>query len=250
MNDLDIKILFEIPLFGGIPVTETVVNTWIIMAVIIAVCVFLTRGMKKIPTRRQLVAEKLVGALYNLVENTMGPGYISMAPYIGTLFTLSILGSLSSLTGMRPLTGDLSTTLGWSLVTFVMIIANNIRCNGIKGWLHGYIEPFPLLLPINVIGDIASPISMSFRHFGNIAAGIIISSLVYSGLASLSAFILKWIPNTFINSIPILQLGLPAILSIYTDLFTSFLQAYIICMLTMVLVRNAGTDEAALGKKA
>ena len=88
---------------------------------------------------------------------------------------------------------------------------------------------------------------MTFRHFGNIAAGMVITSLVYSGLASLSAVLLQWIPNAFLRSIPIFQLGVPAILSIYFDLFTSFLQAYIICMLTMVFVSSAGSEEAARG---
>jgi len=87
-----------------------------------------------------------------------------------------------------------------------------------------------------VVGEVATPISISFRHFGNIAAGTVITSLLYGALAGLSSMILGIIPNTFINSIPIFQLGLPAILSIYFDVFTSFLQAYIICMLTMVYV--------------
>ena len=239
------RIVFEIPLFGGIPVTETVVNTWIIMAVIVAACIWLTRGMSIIPKGRQVLAEKLVGMLYKLVEETMGRGYIRFAPYIGTLFTLSILGSLSSLVGMRPLTGDLSTTLGWALVTFVMVQVNNIRCNGAGGWLKSFVEPVPFLLPINIVGEIANPISMSFRHFGNIAAGMVITSLIYAGLAGLSALVLQIIPNAFISSIPIFQAGLPAFLSIYFDLFTSFLQAYIICMLTMVFVSSAGSEEAA-----
>ena len=242
------KIMFEIPIFGGIPVSETVTNTWIIMAFIVAVCIWLTRGMKKVPSGKQVIAEKIVGMLYNMVESTMGKGYVNFAPYIGALFTISILGSLSSLLGMRPLTADLSTTLGWALMTFVMVQANNIRCNGIKGWLKGFIEPVPFLLPINIVGEIANPISMSFRHFGNIAAGMVITSLMYGALASLSAVLLQWIPNAFISSIPIFQLGIPAILSIYFDLFTSFLQAYIICMLTMVFVSSAGSEEAARGE--
>jgi F-type H+-transporting ATPase subunit a len=239
------KIMFEIPLFGGIPVTETVTNTWIIMAVIVLVCIWLTRDMKKIPKGKQVIAEKLVSMVYNLVETTMGKGYSSFAPYIGALFTLSMLGSFSSLLGMRPLTADLSTTLGWALMTFVLVQGNNIRCNGVKGWLKGFIEPLPFLLPINLVGEIANPISMSFRHFGNIAAGMVITSLIYGGLATASAALLSFIP--YFSHIPILQLGIPAVLSIYFDLFTSFLQAYIICMLTMVFVSSAGSEEAARG---
>ena len=241
------KKMLEIPIFGGIPVTETVTNSWLIMAFVVIMSIWLTHDMKKVPSGKQVIAEKIVGMFYNMVESTMGKGYSNFTPYIGALFTLSILGSLSSLLGMRPLTADLSTTLGWSLMTIMMIQANNIRCNGVKGWLKGFTQPVALLLPINIVSEVANPISMSFRHFGNIAAGMVITSLVYSGLASLSAVLLQSIPNAFLRSIPIFQLGVPAILSIYFDLFTSFLQAYIICMLTMVFVSSAGSEEAARG---
>lgn len=237
------RIIFKIPLFGGIPVTETVVNCWIVMTVVIALCIWLGHDLKIRPTtRRQLAAEKLVEMLYNLVEGTMGKKFSSFAPYIGALFTMSITGSLSSLFGLRPYTADLSTTLSWAVLTSVMVWIFSIKASGVKGWLKGFAEPVPFILPINVIGEIANPISMSFRHFGNIAAGMVITSLVYGGLATLSKAVLSFIPSTFFSSIPIFQLGIPALLSIYFDLFGSFLQAYIICMLTMVNVSNTSAD--------
>ncbi|MBE7012855.1 MAG: F0F1 ATP synthase subunit A [Ruminococcaceae bacterium] len=211
------------------------------MAVITLICIWLTRNLKVVPTtRRQIVAEKLVEMANNLVNNTMGERYKFLTPYIAALFASSIIGSLSSLVGLRPFTADLSTTLSWALLAFIMIQGNNIRLNGIGGWLKGFMEPVPFLLPLNIVSEIASPISMSFRHFGNIAAGMVITSLLYSALAALSRFVIGWIPNEFVASIPIFQLGLPAILSIYFDVFTSFLQAYIISMLTMVFV--SGVD--------
>ena len=93
------------------------------------------------------------------------------------------------------------------------------------------------MLPLNIISEVANPVSMAFRHFGNIASGIVISALVYAALAAGSNALLA---NTFLGGVPILQIGIPAVLSIYFDLFTSFLQAYIICMLTMVFVQGAG----------
>lgn len=231
------KVLFEI---GPIAITETVVNMWIVMAIVVALCIWLTHDLKIKPTsKRQIVAEKLVDMVYNLVETTMGKRCIGYAPYIGTLFTMSICGNLLGLFGMRPYTADLSVTVAWALVTFFMVQGTAIRYNGVGGWLKGFFEPVPFLFPINVVGEIATPISISFRHFGNIAAGVVISALLYAALAVLSSVVLGVIPNAFINSIPIFQLGLPAMLSIYFDLFTSFLQAYIICMLTMVYVTNA-----------
>lgn len=234
------KILFKIPLLGGIPVTETIVNMWVIMAIIVGVCIFLTRGMAVKPTgKRQIIAEELVKMLNGFVVGTMGEKHAKFAPYIGTLFIMSMAGSISSLFGVRPYTADLSVTLGWALVTFVMVQFSKIKTNGFLGYLKGFLDPVPFMLPINLVGEIANPISMSFRHFGNIAAGMVITSLIYGALASLSAVVLRFIPITFINSIPIFQLGVPAILSIYFDLFTSFLQAYIITMLTMVFVASA-----------
>ncbi len=235
------KVMFTIPLFGGIKVTESIVNMWIIMAVLVAAAIWLTRGLKvRNPSKKQLVIEKLVVMLNNLVKDTMGEKYKSFAAYIGTLFMLSIVGSLSSLTGLRPYTADLSVILSWTIVTFLLVQGNNLKNHGILGYFKSFGEPVPFITPLNIISEIANPISMTFRHFGNIAAGLVITSLVYGGLASLSAAILAWVPNEFIKAIPFLQVGLPAILSVYFDLFTSFLQAYILCMLTMVFIKSSG----------
>ena len=235
------KIIFKIPIFGGINITESIINMWIIMAVLVMASIWLTRGLAvRNPSKKQLAAEKLITMLNDMVKDVMGEKYLPFAPYIGTLFLMSIVGSLSSLTTMRPYTGDLSVILSWTVLTFLMIQANNIRNHGVFGWLKSFAEPVAFITPLNIISEIANPISMTFRHFGNIAAGIVITSLVYSGLAALSAAVLSWIPNGFIASIPIFQIGLPALLSIYFDLFTSFLQAYILCMLTMVFIQGSG----------
>ena len=232
------KIMFTIPVLGGIGVSETIVNSWIIMAVITLLCLWLTHGMnRKNPPRRQIVAEKLVSMVYNMVREVMGERNMRFAPYIGTLFSFSIVGSLSSLTGLRPLTGDLNTTLGWALVTFLMVQVVSIRHNGFFGWLKGFTQPVALMTPLNIISEVANPISMAFRHFGNIASGLVITTLVYGALAALSGAILHWVP--FLASVPLFQVGLPAFLSVYFDVFTSFLQAYIISMLTMVFVSSA-----------
>lgn len=232
------KILFTIPVFGGIKVSETIVNSWIVMAVITLVCFWLTRNLSvKNPDKRQIAAEKLVTMLYNMVSEIMGERNIAFAPYIGTLFTFSIIGSLSSLTGMRPLTGDLNTTLGWALVTFFMIQIVGIRHKGFLKWLKGFTEPIFVMTPLNIVSEIANPISMAFRHFGNIASGIVITSLLYGALAALSGAVFANIP--FLASVPLFQAGLPAFLSLYFDIFTGFLQAYIISMLTMVFVGGA-----------
>lgn len=231
------KILYTIPILGGIHITETVRNGWIVILIVTALCLILTRGLvTKNPSKRQIAAEKLYDMINSLVTGVMGERYQKFIPYIAALFMYSIMGSLLSLTGLRPVTGDLSTTAAMALLTAVMVQINNIRHNGVFGWLKSFTEPVALITPLNLISEVASPVSMAFRHFGNIAAGIVISQLVYSMLAALSSLALGWIPNGFIAGIPIFQVGLPAMLSIYFDLFTSFLQAYIISMLTMVYV--------------
>lgn len=235
------QVLFEIPILGGIRITETVVNGWLVVLGVTLLAWFLTRNLvTKNPSKRQLVAEKIYSMLMNLVTGVMGKKWVRFAPYIGALFAYSMFGSLISLLGLRPVTGDLSTTGAMALLTTVMVIVTNIRTNGVFGWIKSYTQPVALITPINIISEIANPVSMAFRHFGNIAAGIVITSIMYGALAALSNLLIGWIPNEFVANIPILQAGIPAVLSIYFDLFTGFLQAYIISMLTMVNVSGAG----------
>lgn len=237
------KILFKIPLFGGIPITETIVNTWIVMALIVALCIFLTRGLKvHAQSRRQVVAEYLVTTLNKLVRDNMGERFMNYVPFIGGLFALSMLSSLVSMVGLFAPTGDLSTCAGWALLVFVVITYYKIKTNHIGGYLKGFTQPVFIMTPLNLIGEVATPISMAFRHFGNIASGSVVTLLLYGGLASLSAGILGLIPGTvgdLLSQIPIFQVGIPAILSIYFDVFTSVLQAFIFCMLTMMYIKLA-----------
>lgn len=232
------RIIFNIPILGGIPVTETIVNGWIVMAIITLVCFILGRNLSvRNPSKRQIVAEKLYAMLSSLVSDTMGKHNMFFLPYIGALFSYSILSSLSGLVGLRAPTGDLNTTIGFALIAFFLIQFYNIKNKGVLGWLKGFTEPVVFLTPLNIISEIANPISMAFRHFGNIASGIVITTLIYGALSALSKTLLGWIP--ILGSIPFFQAGIPAFLSIYFDVFTSFLQAYIISMLTMVYVGSA-----------
>lgn len=220
--------------FGPVVITDTVITSWFIIAVITALCIWLTRDLKVKPeTKRQLVAEKLVSMVYNLTDSTMGTKWKSFAPYIAALFAYSFVCSMSGLVGVKAPTGDLSIVVAMALVTFVMIQFYGVRAKGVLGHCKKFINP------LNLISEVATPVSMTFRHFGNIAAGGVITTLLYAALAYFSTVILKIIPVKVIQQIPVLQVGLPAILSIYFDVFTSFLQAYIFCMLTMVYVSMA-----------
>ena len=235
------KILVEFSVFGlNVTITETVISGLLVFLILATASILLGRNLKKRPGGRQVLVEKAVSMLYNMVEDTMGKHNIRFAPYIGTLFCSSLLGSLIGMTGFfRSTTADLSTTLTWALVTSVLVWYHNIKNNGFLGWLKGFTEPIVVMTPMNIVGEVAQPIALAFRHFGNVAGGGVLMSMFYSALAGLSALLLRWIPNTFLNSIPIFQVGIPAILSLYFDLFSGFIQALVFCMLTMVYVGEA-----------
>lgn len=227
------KVSFEIL---GLKVTETVVLSWVVMAVIIGLVLFMTHNMSKDnPSKKQIAAEWIVQTVNGMVKDSMGSKNLHYAPYMATIFSFSIFGSLISTLGLRPVTGDFSTTLAWALMTFVMIQYAKIKNDGIIGYFTGFAKPIALLTPINVISELATPVSMSIRHFGNVASGIVITQLLYFALTSLS--------SALGLSFPVFTLGIPAVLSVYFDLFTGFMQAFIFTMLTMAYVGSAYPEE-------
>lgn len=240
-----IEIPAKIPVLGDIVITETVVNTWIVMLVILGLCLWLTHGMQvRGGTRRQVVAEFIVKKVNSMVGENMGDRFLRVgyAPLIASIMGLSALCSLSSMIGMYAPTSDLSTLLGWSLMVFVLITWNKFRVGGPLGYVKGYFQPIPVLLPFNIISEFATPLSMAFRHFGNIASGSVITGLIYAALAGLSAAIFRLIPGVVgqtLAQIPLFQIGIPAVFSIYFDIFSSLLQAFIFCMLTMMYIGAA-----------
>lgn len=232
-----------------INVTQTVVSLIAVSLVLIAIALVVTRKLTKRPGRLQVVTEKLIGMLYGLVEDTMGKHNLKFAPYIGTLFLCSIIGTLIGMTQVfRSVTADLSVTLAWALVTTGLVWYNNIKNFGFKTWLKGFTEPIVVMTPMNIVSEIAQPISMAFRHFGNVAGGSVLTALVYAALAALSNFIFGWIPG-LLGSIPFFQVGIPAFLSIYFDLFSGFVQALVFSLLTMVYVGGACPPPADPEKK-
>lgn len=116
----------------------------------------------------------------------------------------------------------------------------------VGGYLKGFTQPIFVLTPFNILSELATPISMAFRHFGNIVSGSVITALVYAALATASHALFAWLPGAageLLGSIPILQVGVPAVLSVYFDLFSSFMQAFIFCMLTTLYIANAADDS-------
>lgn len=246
------RIIFGIPalqeMSAGIPIIElgnvftmTSVSILAVTLLLVIVAAILTRKLDKRPGKVQVVLEKLVSMLYNLVEDTMGKHNIKFAPYIGTLFLSSVIGTLIGMTQLLPsATSDLSVTLAWALVTTGMVWYNNIKNFGFKAWLKGFTEPIVVMTPMNIVSEIAQPISLAFRHFGNVAGGGVLTALIYAALAGLSQAVFVWLPETILAFIPpVLQVGIPAFLSIYFDLFSGFVQALVFSLLTMVYVGGA-----------
>ena len=221
---------------NGFRISETVVTSWIIMAGLIIASFLLTRNLKPVPTSKvQIMLEYAVVTLRNLVHSNMGEDIEkrmpNILPYIGSLFLFFVCSNLIGLLGFKSPTTDVDTTLGWALITVFLIYYEGMKAKGLKYW-KGLLEPVPLLLPLNIVSEIATPISLTFRPFGNILGGTVIMGLLYQ----LLAFISSLIPNV---SIPFLQLVIPVPLHLYFDLFSGCLQAFIFVMLTMVFVSNA-----------
>ena len=245
------KIYFEIPIFGGIRITQTTVSLFAVTLLLIFAAYFLTRSIPKRPGRAQVIVEKLITMLYNLVEDTMGKHNLVFAPYIGTLFLSSVIGTLIGMTQIfRSTTADLSVTLAWAIVTSLMVWYNTIKNFGFKAWLKGFTEPIVVMTPMNIVSEIAQPVSMAFRHFGNVAGGSVLTSLIYGALAALTSLLFSWLPEAAAALVPpFLQVGIPAFLSIYFDLFSGFVQALVFSLLTMVYIAGACPPPAEKPQK-
>ena len=238
------KVYFAIKTpFGDINVTQTMVTLLAVTIILMTLAYVVTRPkhLSKRPSRLQVIVEKLVGMLYGLVEDTMGKHNSKFAPYIGTIFLSSIFGTLLGMTQIfRSATADLSVTLAWALVTTGMVWYNNIKNFGFKSWLKGFTEPIVVMTPMNIVSEIAQPVSMAFRHFGNVAGGSVLTALIYGALAGLSNLVFGWLPEAILSCFPpVFTAGIPAFLSLYFDLFSGFVQAFVFSLLTMVYVGAA-----------
>lgn len=281
-------VYFTIPILGGIPISQTTVSSLIVTILLVIACIKLGKGLKVRPSGIQVLVEKGVGMINNMVRESMGEHNMHWAPFICAIFLSSICGSFIGLTGfLRSVTADLSCTLTWSIMVSVLIWYNSIKRNGLKGWLKGFTEPIVVMTPMNIVSEIAQPASMAFRHFGNVAGGGVITSIIYIAFSAVSALVLnaiaaggvigsifllavggglialfkmkshkKWqlfvgilsaVLGFFgllqslgiLSGVPILALGIPAVLSCYFDLFSGFVQAYVFSLLTMVYIGNS-----------
>ncbi len=233
------RIFFTIPMpLQDFPVTESQVNSALVLIAIFFFCRFITHGIsEKADLKRQHIAELAVEKIDNMVNENMGEYFSGYGPFILAIMLLSACSSLLSLFGLFPPTSDINIVGGWAILVFFIITYYKMKC-GPLNYLKGFTQPVAFLAPINFISEFATPISMSFRHYGNVLSGTVISTLLAFALGSLSNMLLGALPG-FLADIPILQVGIPAVLSVYFDIFSGCLQAFIFAMLTMLNISGA-----------
>lgn len=227
--DFSIKYLQEIHLFGQtLHLTTTHVGLLILSVVLIILAIMVNRKISKsnpedTPGMLVNIFELAVDMIDNMVKGTMGSNAKRFRNYIATVFLFALLCNISSLFGLRPPTADYGVTFAMGVMTFLIIHYNGVKANG-AGHFTSLFKPI-LLSPINIIGEIAVPLSLSLRLFGNVLSGTVMMGLIY-GLLS-----------------PPITTGIPAVLHVYFDIFSGCIQAYVFCMLTMVYVTDKiGTD--------
>ena len=237
------QIYFTIPLpIQDLPITSAQINSWAVMLSILGLCLYLTHGIKVVPdSKRQLAAEWIVEKVTGLVSDNMGKKFLGFAPFVAGILALSALSSLSSLLGLFPPTSDMNVVVGWAILVFILITHYKLQ-GGLWNYIKGFFSPIPFFAPLNIIGEFATPISMAFRHYGNVMSGTVISVLIAFALRNLSVMLLGWLPG-FLGQIPFLQIGLPAVLSLYFDIFSGCMQAFIFAMLTMMNIATAVPEE-------
>lgn len=249
INITGARIFFTVPMpLQNLPITESQINSWLILISILGLCLFMTHGLKvRADTKRQHAVEWIVEKAESLVRSNMGEYFMGFSPFIAAILALSALSSLLSLFGLYPPTSDLNVVAGWAILVFGLITYYKMKCGPLQ-YLKSFAEPVPLLAPMNVLSEVATPLSMAFRHYGNVLSGTVIAALVATGLQGLSRLLLGWLPG-FLGDIPFLQIGMPAVLSVYFDLFSGCLQAYIFAMLTMMYVSGGFPADLYFAKK-
>ena len=179
LEELNCDVVFTIPIFGGIPIYESVVVTWIIMLAVLLICVLLVRNLKvENPGRKQIVLETAVQGLYNFFKGTIGEHGTAYIPYLMSVVLYIGIANLIGLIGFKPPTKDMNVTVALAVMSIVLIEVAGVRQKGTKGWLKSFAEPMPIVLPINVLEVFIKPLSLCMRLFGNVLGSFVIMELL------------------------------------------------------------------------
>ena len=217
-EELNCETVFTIPIFGGIPIYESVVVTWIIMAAVFILCIVLTRNLRvENPSKRQVALETGVKWLHDFFADTVGEKGLEYIPYLSTVIIYIGIANLIGLLGFKAPTKDMNVTAALALMSIVLIQVSGIRAKGTKGWLKSFAEPTPIVLPINFLELFIKPLSLCMRLFGNVLGSFVIMELI------------KLIVPVFV----------PAVLCCYFDIFDGLIQAYVFVFLTGLFIKEA-----------
>lgn len=217
MAELQLHTDFVIPIFGGIPVPHSTVVTWGIMAFVVILCIIFVRNLKVVPEGPQVYVEALVGFIYSFVGDLVGEKGKRYIPYLGTVLIYLAVSNVSGFFGVKPPTKDLNVTAGLAVMSLILIIYSGIREKGVKGWLFGFVEPMPMMLPLNILELFTRPLSLCMRLFGNILGGFVLMSLINIAAPAI----------------------IPIAFSCYFDFFDGLLQAYVFVLLTSLFISEA-----------
>jgi F-type H+-transporting ATPase subunit a len=217
MEELECRTAFTIPIFGGIPVPESCVITWVIMAAVVLFCIIFVRNLKTVPTGMQCLLESGITWLNNFFLEILGPKGKKYLPILETLIIYIGISNLVGLFGLRPPTKDLGVTATLAIIAIILIQYAGIREKGAKGWLKSFKEPMPVMLPLNILELFIKPLSLCMRLFGNVLGAFVVMELIKL----------------------IIPVGLPVAFSFYFDVFDGLIQAYVFVFLTSLFMAEA-----------
>ena len=206
----------KVPIAGFL-IPESVVVTWIIMAVVVLLSVVLVRNLKvENPGKKQLALESAIGALHNIFADTLGEEGKQYVQYLMTVIIYIGFSNIIGLFGFKPPTKDLNVTAAMAIMSIVLIEYSGIHQKGLKGWLKSFASPSLIILPINIMEIFIKPVSLCMRLFGNVLGAFVIMEM-------LKAVVPAIIPIPF---------------SFYFDIFDGLLQAYIFTLLTALFIKE------------
>ena len=218
VEELNSKTAFVIPLFGGIPVGESVVVTWIIMAALVIGSMILVRGLRvENVSRKQLALESFIGFLHDFFGDLLGEEGAGYIPYLITVAIFIGVANLIGLLGFTPPTKDINVTAGLAICSIAVIEYSGLHKKGLKKWLKSFTEPIALITPINILEIFIRPVSLCMRLFGNVLGAFVVMELIKI----------------------VLPVGLPVPFSLYFDIFDGLIQAYVFVFLTSLFIKEA-----------
>jgi len=218
LEELNCETVFTIPILGGIPISEAIVVTWIIIGVLTLLAILLVRNFRvENPGKKQIVLETAIDGVYHFFEDSMGSHGKQYIPYMITVGLYIGVANLIGLLGFKPPTKDMNVTIALAVMSILLIEIAGVRQKGLKGWLKSFAKPVPIILPINILEVFIRPLSLCMRLFGNVLGAFVVMELI------------KLLIPVFI----------PVVFSLYFDIFDGLIQAYVFVFLTSLFIGEA-----------